>query len=329
MDQPEQLILNYPLFDGEKVIENATVVIENGVVRSVAEGNVSERESLLMPGLIDGHTHMGTKEQVRAMLQNGVTATYDVAAPVSLIESSKEFTIIPSAGMTMGTLCGKDYVNSAVKKGAKYIKVLLMEPNLMLKGVLKDICKTAHEKHIKVAVHAVSVKAVKLAVDCGADILIHVPLKEALPTELAQTVAEKGIVVAPTLIMMETFANSGRSSYKPSDYQNAENAVKLLHKYGVTILAATDANPGTYAPGVAYGTSMHREMALLVKAGLTPKEVLASATSRVAEVFGITGLGTVAPGKRAVLLLIEGRPDKEITDSINIKQTWIDGKPIL
>lgn len=129
--------------------------------------------------------------------------------------------------------------------------------------------------------------------------------------------------------MMETFANSGRNGYKPKHFQNAQKAVKLLYESGVQILAATDANPGMYAPPVAYGISTHREMELLVRSGMTPIEVLASATNKVAEVFGIEKLGVIEEGKRAVFLLIEGRPDKDIRDIKKIKQIWVDGKAIL
>ncbi len=329
MKQPEKIILNYPLFDGEKVIENASVELENGIITAVNESETVDTNYFLMPGLIDAHTHMNTEKQIEVMLANGVTATCDVAASDSLIANSEQFTIIPSAGMTMGTLSGKSYVNKAINAGAAYIKVLLMEPNLMPKGVLKDICQTAHENGRKIAVHAVSVKAVQMAVDCGADILIHVPLKEAFPEELAETIAQKEIAVAPTLIMMETFAHSDRNGYLPEHYKNAENAVRLLHEHGVQILAGTDANNGSFAPAVEYGTSMHREMELLTQCGMTPTEVLASATGNVAKTFEIDNLGMVTEGKKAVLLLIEGRPDKDITDTRKIKQIWIDGQPIL
>lgn len=321
--------LDYPLFDGEQVVENASVTVENGIIAAISEAESVDHSCFLMPGLIDAHTHMSDEKQIRLMLQNGVTATCDVSAPVSLIERSKQFTIISSAGMTMGTLNGKGYVKKAIKNGARYIKVLLMEPNLMLKGVLRDICDTAHEHARKVAVHATSLKAVRLAVECGADILLHVPMKEAFPESLAQTIVEKGIAVAPTLVMMETFANSGRGGYKPEHYQNAETAVKLLRQCGVEILAATDANTGSYAPAVPYGSSMRREMTLLAKAGLTPTEVLASATGKVAEVFGIADLGAVKIGKRADLLLIEGRPNQAITDATKIRQIWVGGEEIL
>lgn len=199
----------------------------------------------------------------------------------------------------------------------------------MLKSVLKEICNTAHAYGKKVAAHAVSVKTVNLSVECGVDILIHVPMKEEFPESLAQSIAGKGIVVVPTLVMMEAFAKSDRRGYKPKHYKNAENAVRLLHKHGVTILAGTDANTGSFAPEVEYGTSMHRELELLVQAGMAPAEALSSATSKIAEVFAIRGLGTIKEGKRAALVLVEGRPDRQITDIKKIKQIWIDGKTIL
>ncbi len=320
------MTLNYPLFDGEKIIENASVTIEDGRITAVKEAESVDSSYLLMPGLIDAHTHMTSTYQITEMLKSGVVATCDVCAPSELVTGSEEFTIISSAGMTMGTLNGKSYVKKALESGAKYIKVLLFEPNLMPKAALKSICTSAHERDLKVAVHATSVKAERMALECGADILLHVPMKEELPEGLAEEIAECGIAVAPTLVMMEAFSRSGRNGYLPEHYRNAENAVRTLHKSGVTLLAATDANNGSFAPAVDYGSSMHREAELLCKAGLTPLEVLAAATSRVCEVFNIDGFGSVAVGKKATLLLIDGRPDKNIAAVKNIKQIWIEGE---
>lgn len=324
-----KLILNYPLFDGACVIENASVIIEDGRITAVEEAESTDGRYFLMPGLIDAHTHINAEEQIKAMLKSGVAAVCDVAASASLVQSAKPFTIIPSAGMAMGVVLNpKGFVEKAAAGGAKYIKVLLFNALSIGKPALCGIVKAAHEKGLKVAVHATELVTVRQAVDAGADILLHVPMKEAFPKDLAKEIARKGMVVAPTLVMMETFAHSGRGGYQPADYQNAENAVKLLHNYRVPLLAATDANDGSFAPGVAYGSSMHREMELLARTGMTPAEILASATSKAADVFGINELGSVAEGKRAVLLLIEGRPDKNIADTAKIKQIYMDGEPI-
>lgn len=328
-ENQEKTVLNYPFFDGRQVIENSSVVIKDGKIEEIVKCDEIDNKYFLMPGLIDAHTHMGTQEQIKKMLKMGVTCTCDVAASPWLVENSKAFIIVSSAGMTMGTLNGKAYVKNAISSGAKYIKVLLMEPILMMKSVLKDICSEAHLNGLKVAVHAVSLKAVKLAVECGIDILIHIPMKEKFPKELAETIAEKGIVVAPTLVMMEAFSKSGRNGYKLEHFQNAKEALRLLHQSGVKIIAATDANDGSFAPAVDYGISMHRELELLVQSGMTPTEALTSATSAVAEVFDLENLGTIEAGKEATLLVIEGRPVKNIIDTRKIKQIWINGKRII
>lgn len=328
----DRLVLNYPLFDGTQVWENASVVIENGVISAetvLGTGDVDSRY-FLMPGLIDAHTHMGTMTQVEAMLQHGITATCDVSASQDLVAASDQLLIHPSAGMAMGmVLSGKSYVDKACESGAKYIKVLLFSPHSIGKRALSSIVDAAHEKDLKVAVHATEIATVQQAVDAGADILLHVPMKEPFPAELARTMADKGIAVAPTLVMMETFAHSGRNGYLPEHYANAEAAVRLLHDSGVEILVATDANTGSFAPGVAYGSSLHREMALLVQAGLSPLEVLQGVTAKNAQAFDLSGIGTIAPGQKANLILIEGRPDQAITDSAKIVQIWVDGKPIM
>lgn len=321
--------LNYPLFDGEKVIEGASVTIENGIITSVTEGAPADADRLLMPSLIDAHTHITDKSQIDTMLSKGISAACDISAPPRLIEQAKPFTVVSSAGMTVGTLNGSGYVDKAVSDGAKYIKVLLFEPNLMPKGVLKSICLTAHEHRRKVAVHATSVKAESMAVDCGADILLHIPMKERYPHDLAAELAERGIAVAPTLVMMRAFAESGKSGYKAEHYLNAENAVGILHEHGVTLLAATDANTGALAPEVEYGASMHTETALMHAAGLSLSEVLASATGKTADVFGIDGVGYIREGKKADLILVDGRPDRDIAAIKNIRKMWIHGEPVI
>ncbi len=325
-----KIILNYPLFDGEKVIENASVTIENGRIFRVDRAENVDSSCFLMPGLIDVHTHMSSWEQVRKMLQYGITATCDVCAPKELIESSKQLEIFGSAGMAMGMVLNpKGFVEKAAADGARYIKVLLFNSMSIGKAALRGIVKAAHEKKLKVAVHATEVATVGQAVDAGADILLHVPMKEVLPETLAKEIAQKKIAVAPTLLMMETFANSGKNGYRPKHYQNAENAVRLLQEQGVTILSGTDANPGSFAPAVAYGSSMHREMQLLAKAGLPLCTVLAGATGKAAEVFGLDDIGLVSAGRKATLLLFEGRPDKTMADIGKLKQMWINGEPIL
>ncbi len=323
--------LKYPLFDGERVWDGACVTVEDGMITSVKP---CEREAcgdgFLMPGLIDAHTHMETMDQARSMTSAGITATFDVNGNASLVRDSRDLRIVSSAGMAMGIVMNPGgFVERAAQSGARYIKVLLFGKHSVGRRALNGIVRAAHERGLKVAVHATETETVRQAVDAGADILLHVPMKEKYPEELAQEIAEKRIAVAPTLVMMETFANSRRNGYRPEHYRNAEDAVSLLHRCGVQILVATDANSGSFAPAVAFGSSIHREMGLLVRCGLTPAEVLAGATGRSVAAFGIDRLGMIQEGWPADLLLVGGRPDQTIADTALIRQLWVGGKQII
>ena len=100
--------------------------------------------------------------------------------------------------------------------------------------------------------------------------------------------------------------------------------VKALKAAGVRILAGTDCgNPGT-----THGASMHRELVLLVAAGLTPVEALAAATAQTAATFGLTDRGRIAPGLRADLVLVDGDPTVDITATRKIAGVWKQGRAI-
>ncbi len=319
--------LRYPLFDGERVHEGAAVRVENGIITAVRECDPAAcGVGFLLPALIDAHVHMKTPDHVTAMLHSGIATVCDVSASSGeLAAVSEHLTIVRSTKMAMGVVLDpRGYVEKAAANGAQYIKVLLLNAFSVGKSALRGIVRAAHERGLKVAVHATEVATVRQAVDAGADILLHVPMKETFPAELAAQIAEKGIAVAPTLVMMEAFARSGRGG----DYQNAEDAVRLLHGCVVTLLAGTDANVGNFAPAVGYGETLHRELELLVSAGLTPLEALRAATSASAEAFGLRA-GRIAVGQRAALLLVDGRPDRDITATRRVRTLLVNGEELL
>src|SRR5262249_4997059 len=108
------------------------------------------------------------------------------------------------------------------------------------------------------------------------------------------------------------------------DEKYAEQTVRALKAAGVPILVGTDApNPGT-----AHGASLHRELELLVRAGLSPVEALAAATSAPAAAFHLSDRGEIAEGKRSDLLLVEGDPTRDITATRAIVGVWKEGKRI-
>jgi imidazolonepropionase-like amidohydrolase len=96
---------------------------------------------------------------------------------------------------------------------------------------------------------------------------------------------------------------------------------KKLHDEGVLLVAGTDAP----YPGVFQGEGIHREMELLVEAGLTPLEAISAAT-RNAAILMKAEWGILAPGKIADVLVVRGRPDKNIGDTRNIEHLFRNGE---
>jgi imidazolonepropionase-like amidohydrolase len=117
----------------------------------------------------------------------------------------------------------------------------------------------------------------------------------------------------------------------PSELAARMGALDLIHadlvgpinRAGVPILAGTDCpNPYVYP-----GFSLHDELGLLVRAGLTPTEALRTATINPARFLGVTdSLGTVATGKVADLVLLDANPLQDIANTKRIRAVIQGGR---
>ena len=100
--------------------------------------------------------------------------------------------------------------------------------------------------------------------------------------------------------------------------------IKKLHDAKVPLLAGTDAPQGY---DLVPGSSIHRELQLFVRAGLTPLQALQTATLNPAIYFGRTAdWGTVAPGKIADLVLLARNPLSDIANTRSIVAVVADGR---
>lgn len=141
----------------------------------------------------------------------------------------------------------------------------------------------------------------------------------------AVTHAEELRWVAPSLTENWRTTFSMTPGWTEEDFGRARAAwprmlelTRLLHEAGVPLTAGTDANNPWIIPGVSF----HRELELLVEAGLSPLEVLDIATRGNARHVGVLGdRGTIEAGKRADLVLLRSDPRDDISATRSIE--WV------
>jgi imidazolonepropionase-like amidohydrolase len=255
------------------------------------------------------------------------------------------------------------FVAARVAEGSDYIKVIVDDarrygtPDRALPtldpSTLAAVVQAAHGHGKLVVAHALELRRAREAIAAGVDGLAHIFVDTPADASFGPEMTACCAFVIPTLAVVESVFRLGggpklaadskvvpflepdqasslvaQMPFPPSVWMTAEqyhkvcvSAVRQLKTAGVAILAGSDApNPGT-----AHGASLHRELELLVYAGLLPAEALAAATAVPASVFGLVDRGRIAPGQRADLVLVDGDPTREITQTRAIVRIWKRG----
>jgi imidazolonepropionase-like amidohydrolase len=174
--------------------------------------------------------------------------------------------------------------------------------------------------------------------------------------ELARATRQAGVAVVPTSSLWETLrgarelseltarpevkymppnmrqgwvnsVNNTRSAADPRaarrEVQLRDMILKALNEEGVLILMGTDAPQIFSVPGF----SLYHELPVMVRAGMTPFQVLASGTTNVARFFGTENeSGTVSTGKRADLLLLDANPLQNIDNIQRRAGVMVNGR---
>lgn len=239
---------------------------------------------------------------------------------------------------------GMDHVKIAIEDGA-----IIGRPMPCISPELTAaVTAEAHQRGLLVIAHAQLERLALQALDAGVDGLAHQYLDQPQSPEIAERMRRSGTFVCLTLAVYHSgegarlvrdprisplvepnwldHLSRGLGSFEPyTTYtRTVLDSVPVLADAGVTIVAGTDApNPGT-----AHGASLHHELELLVRGGLTPLHALAAATSVVADCYQLPDRGRISPGQRADLLLVDGDPTTDITRTLNIKEIWRTGQQL-
>ncbi|KAI1746832.1 putative hydrolase [Xylaria castorea] len=344
-------ITNVRVFDGYRLLPATTVVVDGGRIADVGNSGdatvqIDGNGGVLMPGLIDAHSHPSDITDLQDLSRYGVTTAMLMACfqPQSC-QSLKNHTglvdivlgSLPAAapGSIHGNLVASQHdllvynasmapqwVNDAVSWGPDFVKLIAETPGLD-QQTLNVLTKTSHGRGKRVVCHAPSLSAYEQAAIAGVDDIQHSPLDEPISTDLARSIALKGQVATPTLTIMRAISLGSPAT---NNYTAAEETVRRLKEAGVPIITGTDANlvPGLVST-VPFGITLHEELQLLVNAGLSPIEALRAATSTAAKHWGLNDRGVIAPGKRADLVLLSGNPLEDISATQTIQKIWLAG----
>lgn len=213
------------------------------------------------------------------------------------------------------------------------------------RDVLDALVDEAHRLGRRIFAHVSTSEEAAECVDAGVDGLEHMVLDDGPVLDRALAAAhERGVFWTPTLSLFDRMAHDLDPTYiddrRPDGFVSEtvlrsarawvtqqitsaidaqappwERAVDLAgraHRAGVRLSLGTDA--GMIA--VFHGLAVHRELELLVRAGLTPMEALTAATTAAAAKIGVDErLGTVQVGKEADLLILRENPLDDIRNT--------------
>jgi len=268
-------------------------------------------------------------------------------------------------------------VDAAAARHTNFIKIwvddLYGTVPKMRPEIYTAVIDEAHKQHIPVAAHEFYLADAKALVRAGVDVLAHSVRDQPVDEEFIRLMKQHGTWYIPTLTVDESFfvfadhpdllndpfliratspaelallrSDAWRKKVEAdkdtphhrADLAMASKNLKRLYDAGVHIGFGTDsgANP-LRLPGYAE----HRELELMVEAGLTPLEAIRCATGNNASLLamgayasvvgGKEGFGVIAKGKAADFLLVQGDPARTIGDTRRIVSIWhhgVEGKP--
>jgi len=225
--------------------------------------------------------------------------------------------------------------------------------------IYQAIIDEAHKQHIRVFAHEYYLGDAKALLAAGIDGFAHSIRDQAVDNDVMQTMKARGVFLIPTLVRDEVlFAYADnlkwlddpffKAGYDPAalafvrspdnvekgrkdpdiakyraGLEMAKKNLKTLSDNGVNIAFGTDSGIPTRFPGYFE----HRELQLMVEAGLTPMQAIVAATGTNTEILGgAKEFGTLQAGRRADFLVLDANPLADIHNTEKLAAVWQSGK---
>jgi imidazolonepropionase-like amidohydrolase len=220
----------------------------------------------------------------------------------------------------------------------------------------RAVIDEAHKHGIRVNAHVFYLTDAKGLVAAGIDGFTHMVRDKDMDDEVVQAIVKRRVVIMPTLQNTER----GRNVEPPAalaawingparEAIGPELAAKLISAYGGRTPAQASAARERYAilqrslaklsaagarivlggdTGLQddpFGFAEHRELELMVEAGMSPMQAIVAATRNGAEYLGLRTTGVLTPGKHADFIVLDANPLDDITNTRRIARIFLAG----
>ncbi|MGD0556116.1 MAG: amidohydrolase family protein [Streptosporangiaceae bacterium] len=309
---------------GQNLLENRGSTIPYLVARTV-----SSMREVLNAGCTGVRDCGGLDAGLRDAVADGLIDGPRIATSVTIISptdglidpvttqgiASPTLSSIPSP-VCDGPEAVRAKVREVIRAGADFIKIAtsggVSSPRVHPRRQLFDrdevlaAVDEAHTAGVRVACHAIGGPGLLMAIEAGVDSVEHGAL---LDDQCIEAMATRGTWLVPTLAVYRWHETLGTESRRARALELREPhraGLRRAREAGVPIAAGSDAG--------GYCLDFSLELELLVEAGFTPMEALRAGTLGSASVIGWQDeTGSLAPGKLADLLVVDGDPASDIT----------------
>jgi len=337
------------------LIDSHTHAYQNALSEALNFGVTTELDMFTMPSFANPH------QQQRKSLEN--TSAADLFSATILATAPQGHGT--QYGFDIPVLHSVEqipqFVADRIKQGADYIKAVYNSKNAKRQHfpsisaeILKALIDSAHQQDRVLVVHVDNLVSAREAITLGANGIIHSFVDQVVDKEFVELMLSRKSFIIPTLSVKASMTQQSESeqllksnsnepylskqqhqqltarfpgfgisskTLQTEALQNAFRSVELLSGAKVPVLSGSDApNPGT-----THGLSLHGELELLVRAGLTNEQALHSATGAVGHHFPIGSRGTLSVGSSASMILVDGNPFESISSTQKIVRIWKNG----